>query len=93
MPPHLAPLARGHCAVAHLVHAQPPLLADERLDDGVAAVAVTDVVCVGLLFDEHPIALEVFDHELARFDAGQSVVAKAGDVHAPVRVHGVDHVQ
>ena len=54
---------------------------------------MTDVVRVGLLFDEHPIALEVFDHELARFDAGQSVVAKAGDVHSPVRVHGVDHVQ
>src|SRR6266581_6473391 len=47
VPANLARLAGCDGAVAHLFHAQPPLLADERLDDSVAPVAVPDVVRVG----------------------------------------------
>src|SRR5581483_5028686 len=93
MPAHLARVARGESAVAHLVHAQPPLLAEERLDDRVAAVAVADVLRVRLLFDQEPFLLQVLDHELASIDAAQAVVARARDVHASVGMHAVDELQ
>src|SRR5438093_1632265 len=37
--------------------------------------------------------LQVFDDQLASLDARQSVVAKAGDVHAAVEVHAVDDLE
>ena len=93
VPAHLAGLAGGDRAVAQTVHAQPPLLADERLDDGVAAVAVADVVRIGLFLDEQALRLEVGHDELAGLDARQPVIAKAGNVHAAVGVHAVDDLQ
>src|SRR5260370_41523846 len=48
-----APLARfgsGNRLVAHLVHAQPPLVADQRLDYRRATIAMSELVRVRLFF-------------------------------------------
>ena len=57
VPPNLARIRSCERLVAHLVHLQPPLLADQRLDDRVAAVAVTDLVGIRLFLDEEPLRL------------------------------------
>ena len=93
VPADLARFARCDGAVAHLLHAEPPLLADERLDDGVAPVAVPHVVGVRLFLEQQALLLQVFDDQLAGLDAGQSVVAEARDVHAAVEVHAVDDLE
>ena len=54
---------------------------------------MTDVVRVGLLLQQQAFLPQVFDDQLARLDARQSVVAKAGDVHAAVEVHAVDDLE
>ena len=93
VPPHLPRLGRGEGLVAHGLHAQPPLLADQRLDDCVASVAVADLVRVGLLPDEKALRLQVLDHALARLECGEAVVGEAGHVHAAVGVHPVDDLE
>src|SRR6266581_3766222 len=70
VPDYFPGSACGDRAVAELLHLQPPLLADQRLDDRVAPIAVAHVVRVGLLLDEMTAFLQVRDHELARLDPG-----------------------
>ena len=93
MPAHLAGLRRRDGLVAHLGHLQPPLLADQRLDDRVASVAVADLVRVGLLFDQQALRLQLLDDALACSERRHSVVGEAGHVHAAVFVHGVDDLE
>ncbi len=93
VPADLAILAGGQRLVAHLVHAQPPLLADQRFDDRVAPVAVTDLVCVRLFLDDEPLRLQIADHLRPRLQHRQAVIRKARDVHAPIRVHAVDDLE
>ena len=93
MPSHL--LSRGclQRLVAHDLHAQPPLLADQRLDHRIAPVAVPDLVRVGLLLDQKPLGLQVGHHLLARFKRRQPVVREPRHVHAAVEVHSIDDLE
>ena len=90
VPADLAGGRRGERLVAHRLHAQPPLLADQGLDHRVAAVAVPDLVRVRLLFDQESLRLQVGDDFLAGLERRQAVVRKARHVHPAVGVHPVD---
>src|SRR5438105_11732824 len=72
VPANLARLAGRDGAVPHLFHSEPPLLADERLDDRVAPVAMADVVRVELLLQQQAVLPQVFDDQLACLEARQS---------------------
>ena len=93
VPADFTVLARGQGLVAHLVHPQPPLLADERLDDRIAAIAVAHIVRIWLLLDKESLRFEVADHELARLQQRQAVIRQAGNIHAPIEMHAVDDVE
>ena len=93
VPPHLAVGRRRERFVAHLVHPQPPLFADQRLDDRIAAIAMADLVRVWLFLDEESLCLEVSNHELSRLERRQAVVRQTRHVHPPVEVHAVDDLE
>src|SRR5436305_325617 len=85
-------------AVAHDVegrlrqrrHLHIPLIRDERLDHGVAALAVADGVDVWLLADEEAFALELLDEKAAGLERRQTGVAARVLVHRAVEVHADD---
>src|SRR5713226_5337047 len=83
VPTHLARLACGDGLIAHLVHAQPPLLADQGFDHRIATVAMTYLVRVWLLFDQESLRGKVANDAVSRLQRRQAVVGKAGNVHAP----------
>ena len=93
MPAHFAGRRRDQGFVAHLIHAQPPLFADQRLDDGVASVAMPDLVAVGLLLDQQALGFQLVDDALACLERGHAVVWQSRHVHAAVLVHAVEDLQ
>ena len=70
------------------LHADEPLLGEAAVHDGVAPVAVADLVLVGLDLDEVAALLQVGDDGLAAGEAIHPLVAGEG-VHRAVVVHHV----
>src|SRR5258708_16309672 len=70
MPAHLAGCRGRQRFVAHSLHAQPPLVADQRLDHRVTPVAVADLVRVRLLLDQESLRLSIRDDPPPRLARG-----------------------
>ena len=68
VPAHLPALAGRDRAGRQLVHLQEPLLGDQRLDHRAAAVAVADLVDVGLGPDQVAARLQVAHDQLSRLE-------------------------
>ncbi len=83
-------LYRRHGRLRQGLHAHEPLLADDGLDDGVAALAVADGVAVGLDLLHQAQGLQVVHDGVA---ASEAVLASVGPCffgHHPVRPHRHD---
>src|SRR5205807_9574430 len=77
VPAHLPRFRSRKRFVAHRLHSQPPLLADQGLDHEVTAVTVPHLVRVRLFLDQESLRPQVFDDPLSRLERGQTVVWKA----------------
>ncbi len=76
-----------------LRHRHEPLLADQRLDNGAAAVAGADRVRVWLFLDQKPLRLQVGDDGLARLEAILALVRPGLGGHLAVEADGRDNGQ
>ena len=87
----VAPLDRSDGGPGQGRHAHPPLLAHERLDHVVTAIAVADLVDIGLLTDHRPLLAEGLG-DLATSVLHREAVetGEVGDVHGPVQPDHVD---
>ena len=89
-------LARLDCVdsrLGELFHAHEPLLGYHRLDGGLAALAMSDVVRVVLGLFEQPPGTQIGDYRGARIFARHSLVLACLAVHSAVVVHDADNWQ
>ena len=75
------------------LHFDEPLLAGERLDDGLAALAVTDGVGIGFDLVQQPFFFQVRDDLLAAVEAVHALIGPGVLVHGGVGVQDIDQGQ
>ena len=80
----------GDSLLGERLHAHEPLRGEERLDDGLAAVAPADGQSVWLDFFQQAEALEIFDHAAAGLEAVEAGVGAGCGGHVAVFIDDLD---